>query len=298
MTGTITTIQRLSIHDGPGIRSTVFLKGCNMRCRWCHNPETWQAGPSLQHVQDKCICCGHCLEACPNGAVSIAEDKIHLDRDICTACGSCADACVSRALTIIGEKVTPEELLRRVLRDKVCYDNSGGGVTLSGGEPTLQKDFCIEFLKLCKAEGLHTAIETNLACPENTVDELVPWLDLWMCDLKIADNDKHILNTGLPNTLTIRNLGHLSEMRARFVVRTPVIPGINDSEQDIREICAIIKDLKPEYYELLPYHSMGLYKFPTLGIGNPMPPTGDLKTESLAPLYEIVNSYDINTLNI
>lgn len=298
MTGIITTIQRLSIHDGPGIRSTVFLKGCNMKCLWCHNPETWMQGPSLQHLQDKCICCGHCLEACPNGAISVLEGKINIDRNFCSLCGRCTESCVSRALTMIGESVTPEELLKRVLRDKICYDNSGGGVTLSGGEPTLQKDFCIEFLKLCKSEGLHTAIETNLSCSEKTIDELAPWLDLWMCDLKMANTAKHIKNTGLSNALTVSNLRHLSDIGARLVVRTPIIPGINDSAQDIREICEIVKDLRIEYYELLPYHSMGLYKFPTIGIDNPLPPTGDMNKDALKPLYEIVRTYDINALNI
>lgn len=298
MPGAITTIQRLSIHDGPGIRSTVFLKGCNMRCRWCHNPETWQTGPSLQQVQDKCICCGHCIQACPSGAISVTDGHIRIDRALCTVCGRCADACVSRSLTLIGEQVTPEELLRRVLRDKVHYDNSGGGVTLSGGEPTLQKDFCKEFLRLCKDAGLHTAIETNLACPEKTLDELIPLVDLWMCDLKIADDGKHRLNTGVSNATTLRNLAHLSSERVRLVVRTPVIPGVNDSEQDLRALCEFIKDLNLEYYELLPYHSMGLYKFPTLGMENPLPPTDDMAKGLLEPLYDIVKTYHIKTKNI
>lgn len=295
MSGTITTIQRLSIHDGPGIRSTVFLKGCNMRCPWCHNPETWQSGPSLQHLPDKCICCGQCIEACPKGAVSLVDGNIRINRESCRLCLKCTEACVSRALTGIGDTVTAEELLRRVLQDKTCFDNSGGGVTLSGGEPSLQKDFCIEFLKLCKSEGLHTAVETNLSCSGKTVDELAPWLDLWMCDLKIADDEKHIRYTGISNALTIRNLRHLSDIKATFVVRTPVIPGINDSEQDIGELCRIVRDLDCEYYELLPYHSMGQYKFPTLGIEDPLPATSNLTNDDLRPLYETIKSYHIKT---
>lgn len=295
MPGTITTIQRLSIHDGPGIRSTVFLKGCNMRCPWCHNPETWQSGPSLQHLPDKCICCGQCIEACPKGAVSLVDGNIRINRESCGLCLKCTEACVSRALTGIGDTVTAEELLRRVLQDKTCFDNSGGGVTLSGGEPSLQKDFCIEFLKLCKSEGLHTAVETNLSCSGKTVDELAPWLDLWMCDLKIADDEKHIRYTGISNSLTIRNLRHLSDIKATFVVRTPVIPGINDSEQDIGELCRIVRDLDCEYYELLPYHSMGQYKFPTLGIEDPLPATSNLTNDDLRPLYETIKSYHIKT---
>lgn len=295
MEGTITRIQRLSIHDGPGIRSTVFLKGCNMRCIWCHNPETWNPAPELQQIADKCICCTHCIQACRNQAVSIQENRISIDRSRCNSCGGCAEQCPSGSLTMIGSRVSPEGLFEKIIVDKTFFVNSGGGVTLSGGEPTIQAGFCVEFLKLCRAHGVHTAIETNLDCPESTLDLLIPLIDLWMCDLKIADDQKHIRFTSRSNRRTISNLEYLSRQKAELIVRTPVIPGINDTTDDIAAICSIVSGLDIDFYELLPFHSMGFYKFPTLGLENRMEGKDGINDTRIGELYRTVHKYNIKT---
>lgn len=294
-TGIITRVQRLSVHDGPGIRSTVFLKGCNLRCHWCHNPETWSPSWQIQYLSDSCICCGSCIRSCPERAISEAPEGIVLDRGRCSHCGSCTEACTSGALTRIGETVTVEGLLSQVLGDRPFFKNSGGGVTLSGGEPTLQAAFCVAFLRRCREEGIHTAVETNLSCPFPVLEPFLPYVDLWMCDLKIADRERHIRYTGSDNDRIIANLAALCDGLREVIVRTPVIPGINDTPGEIEALCRILSGLSISYYELLPFHSGGFYKFPTLGMDNPLAGTHDLTQEALGELYETVRRCKIKT---
>lgn len=292
MEALVTAVQRMSIHDGPGIRSTVFLKGCNFRCRWCHNPETWSRKPELQYIKPKCIDCGLCASLCHRKAIEILDGKHVIDRNSCDICGVCSENCPSGALSVVGTIYSPESLFNTVMTDKVFYETSGGGVTVSGGEPFLQHAFLKTFLGMCHEQGLHTAVETNLSLPWDLIEDVLDLVSLWMCDLKCMDNEKHIEWTGCGNAAVLENLRKLSASGAEILVRTPVIPGFNDNEEDIRQICTFLSGLKPGVrYELLPFHVLGFGKFGDLGLANPMDGCPPLGNECLNMLKQVLKDY-------
>ena len=267
MNGIITDIQRFSVHDGPGIRTTVFLKGCNLRCAWCHNPETLRAEAQLQVLPDKCIGCDACLEACLRDAHEVTDGRRVFHRDRCTACGACAEVCYSGALVLVGRETSAEEVMAEVLEDRVFYENSGGGVTLSGGEPLFQRAFALDILGRARAEGIHTAVETNLASPWQDVAALLPVTDLFLVDVKVMDSAEHERWTGEPNELVLENARRLSREGVPMVVRTPVVPGVNDTVEQIGAVADFIRGFgNLEYYELLPYHPLGTGKYHSLGM--------------------------------
>ena len=281
MRATITTLQRMSLHDGPGIRSTLFLKGCNFRCPWCHNPETLVRGPQLQHILSKCVACGSCVSVCQKGALSIKDGSLAIDRSECIICGKCSDVCVSGALNLVGKEVTVEEALEMLLQDKVFYETSGGGVTISGGEPFLQPEFTVELLKKCKEADLHTALETNLSLSWEVISPALPYVDLWMCDLK-----------GPQYKDVISNLRRLAESGADLIVRTPVVPGVNDSREVIQKLCEIARGLGPSVrYEIMPFHTLGFGKYGDLGMENPREGVKDYDTLEFASLKELIKKY-------
>jgi len=285
----------MSIHDGPGIRSTVFLKGCNMKCRWCHNPETWSFYKQLNYIADKCTRCNECISICNYGALSMSPNGLKINRTRCVLCRECIDNCQQEAIYIIGRLIEPQEVMDIILQDKLFFDESGGGVTISGGEPLLQKEFCKEIFNLCRKSKINTAIQTNLTAKWRIIKELLPFIDCWMIDLKIADDTKHKKWTGMSNKGIIMNLKKMDEYNVNIILRTPVIPGINDSESDIRQICDIIKDLKNIiYYELLAFHPLGAAKFENLGMKNDMDKTPFLKKNKLNDLQMIPAEYGIN----
>lgn len=295
MKGIITTIQRMSIHDGPGIRSTLFLKGCNLRCAWCHNPETWSRERQVQYVADKCIGCGSCVAACRRQALG-AGARITIDRARCIRCGACVEACPAGAMSWVGRELAAEEAVRELAADKPFFDASGGGITLSGGEPLLQADFAREVLEGCLTEGIHTAVESNLTEAWSVIESFLPLVGLWMCDLKIADPALHRRWTGRDNGQIIANLGQLAARGVPVIVRTPVIPGVNDTEAAIEELCRIIARLGGNVaYELLGFHPLGFGKFDDLGMANPMAGTATLDGQVLARLKEIPRRYGIKS---
>lgn len=294
MTGTITTIQRMSIGDGPGIRSTVFMKGCRFRCAWCHNPETWTSSPQLQHLPDRCIACHSCLDACKTHALTLFEGKTVLDRDLCDSCGSCATVCPSGTLSMTGRTVEAEEVFKEVSLDMPYYVESGGGVTLSGGEPLLQHGFILELLTLCKGAGIGTAIETTLDTDWSRLEALVHLMDLWMVDLKTMDDSLHLQYTGASNKTTLNNLGLLSSRTKDIIVRTPVVPGVNDDPESIEAICVYLDSIGVTRYELLPFHDLGFDKYTGFGIRNRMAGSQSLSRNDLNQLEVIVAGHGLN----
>lgn len=253
-TATIFDIQRNSFIDGPGIRTTVFFKGCNLRCSWCHNPESQSFEPEMMFYEDKCTHCGLCASVCPH----------NLEK--CETCGKCAKICPANARTVCGSVYTAEEVLRQILKDKRFYDNSGGGVTFSGGECMLQIDFLEDLLKKCKEIGIHTAVDTAGHIPFSYFQRILPYTDLFLYDIKCFDSSVHQEYVGVTNDLILSNLKKLLQFGAKVWIRIPIITGVNDTSEEMENIRNLLTDFgKPEKIELLPYHSMGENKYPAIG---------------------------------
>ncbi len=266
--GILTTIQRFSLHDGPGIRSTVFFKGCNMRCAWCHNPETLSLEPQVLYYQLKCVGCGACAAVCP--AHKVVNGKMVYDRSLCADNGKCAEVCFSGALETCGKEYAVQEIIDEVIQDKDYYETSGGGVTLSGGEVLLQAPFAKDVLHALKESGISTAIESNLAVDFSVLEPLLPDLDLVMCDLKIWDEESHKKWTGVSNKKVIENIEKLGETGIPLIVRTPLIPGATATEENISAIAQFVSQLpNMKTYELLNFNPLGGSKYQALAEDNP-----------------------------
>ena len=279
--GMVFDIQRFSIHDGPGIRTTVFLKGCPLRCRWCHNPEGIPPEPMLSFTPSRCVGCGRCLEACPRKAHQNRGGEHTLDRSLCQVCGRCAEACCSGALEIVGKRMSVEEVLREVLSDRAFYETSGGGMTLSGGEPLLQGDFCEALLGEAKRQGLHCCVETSGLATWELIDRLRPLVDLWLYDLKETDAQQHRDLTGVDNRPILDNLRRLHAAGAKILIRLPIVPELNATEDHFAALGALWAQLPGLLgMEVMPYHQMGQGKNYRFGLppGEPLPQPPDEAT--------------------
>ena len=287
MQGIVTNIQRFSVHDGPGIRTTVFLKGCNLRCFWCHNPEDINPKPEIQYFPERCILCAACVESCVHAAHSMDNGDHIFQRERCTACGDCIDACYAKAVVLVGETMPAEAVVAEVVQDQAFYASSGGGVTLSGGEPLLQLDFSCVVLARCRELGIHTAIETAANFPWSRLASILPHVDLVMMDIKHMDSRRHRQSTGVPNERILENAASLGRQPQPLIIRTPVIPGVNDAAEDIAAITEFVVTLPNLlYYELLPYHPMADSKYRSLDRPNRAaglaPPSADKMAELVA----------------
>lgn len=260
----ISNIQRFCIHDGSGIRTTVFFKGCPLRCAWCANPETQHSFPELMIHHNRCRKCMSCIKACPKEALSFRDGSVQVDSSRCDLCGACRESCPDRVISIRGEGLSPQKILEIVRRDKPFYQASGGGMTLSGGEPLFQSDLALELLIMAKDEGISTCIETSLACPFSAMEKLLPFLDEIYFDLKHADSKKHKEATGGDNMRILENIRKLLTLRPDAHMRIPVIPGFNDSDKDIDQICALLRTLSVSHVELMWYHNLGSPKYSAL----------------------------------
>lgn len=266
----ISDVKRFAVHDGDGIRTTVFFKGCPLKCVWCHNPEGISFERQVAYYQKKCINCGECINTCPRNAHKMHEGNHFFERDLCIGCGKCVDKCLGSALILYGREVTVDELLPLLLEDKDFYETSGGGVTLSGGECLCQSEFCVELLKRLKENGINTAVDTCGYVSKEIIDKIIPFTDVFLYDIKAIDEDVHIKCTGQSNNRILENLKYIVSLDKAVEIRIPYVPKFNDTQ--IEKIAQFLKELgNVKKIKLLPYHNYAGSKYEALGMVNTLP---------------------------
>ena len=294
--GTIFDIKKFAIHDGPGVRTTIFLKGCPLGCWLCHNPESQAFSRDLLLRDGRCDQCGDCIEACPPYAISLNEKSVHIDRSRCDLCGACVDACLLDALEIAGRGVTVAEVMTEIEKDAVFYDESGGGVTFSGGEPLSQPDFLLELLRSCKARGFGTALDTCGHAEPEVFQKVAEHVDLFLYDLKLIDDARHLQFTGASNESIHENLRWLAEQRADVLIRFPLLPGINDDGENIDALGNLLSSLPVRYgVDILPYHRMGVDKYKRLGRDHKFPELQPPTEQQISEVAGRLKSYGLHT---
>ena len=293
-TGIIFNIQRYSIHDGPGIRTTVFLKGCPLNCWWCQNPESQLSGQEMVLWEDRCISCGACSTICPSSAIQIKNGIPITEKEKCILCGKCIEKCPALAREMIGEKLTTEEVIKEIEKDLIFYEESGGGVTFSGGEPLGQSEFLEGLLNGCREKKIHTVVDTSGYISWEILNKTSPKVDLFLYDLKLMDNERHKKYTGVSNEIILENLEKLSSVHNNIFIRFPVIPGINDDYQNIRKMGEFLSSLEITQVNLLSYHYIGMDKYRRLGkkykLADIQPPS----KEKLSEVSAILKKFSLN----
>ena len=290
ITGTIFDLKRYAINDGPGIRTAVFLKGCSLDCWWCHNPEGRSPQPQLMVRLNRCQRCGECVQVCPQGAIHLEETPV-TDLALCQDCGMCAQACLPGARELVGRVAGVSELLSEIERDVVFYDQSGGGVTLTGGEPLMQPRFAIELLRACQAHDIHTVLDTSGYASWTVVEQAARHTNLFLYDLKLMDETRHRQYTGVSNRLILSNLQRLSAGGARIIVRIPLIPGVNDDEHNLKLTRQFLAGL-PHLVgvEVLPYHDIAAAKYSALGLTYRLPELASPSAERVALAQALIGN--------
>ncbi len=288
-TGLAFNLQQFSTEDGPGIRTTVFMKGCPLRCAWCHNPEGLRPGPDLMWYDVRCVGARECLKACAENALALTPQGMQIDRARCTLCGKCADACPAAALEVIGKEWTPDALMEQLLKDKVFYETSGGGITFSGGEPMQQVDFLCEVLPRCQDAGLRVTLDTCGAVAWERYARVLPFVDLVLLDLKIMDAARHQAATGVSNEIILDNARRIADAGKTMWIRTPVIPGYTDDRANIEAIARFIRDALPtvERWDLLAYTNLGKPKYHRLDMPYALEDTALFTHDEMEALWRV-----------
>jgi pyruvate formate lyase activating enzyme len=295
--GTIFDIKKYSINDGPGIRTTVFFSGCPLSCLWCHNPESQSLKPELLYRAGRCLVCGDCINACPEGAISMAEDSSAMvtDRRKCTRCQTCVTTCYSGAREFSGHEVTLRQVMADIEREIPFYDESHGGVTFSGGEPLMQPAFLSSLLKACRKAEIHTVVDTSGFASWRVFEQIRADVDLFLYDVKHMDSVRHQQVTGVPNGVILENLRRLTVAGARCIVRIPLIPGINDDERNLVESGKFLASLSGiERVELMGYHNIAQAKYEALGRGYGLPGTKPPSEEAMHQAAEVLQRYSLH----
>ncbi len=290
LTALVTDIQGYSIHDGPGIRTVIFLKGCSLKCQWCSNPECISPNPEVGLFRNLCTLCGACADVCPSGALSYTPGSPPaIDRSLCTGCGECAASCSYKALVLFGRSMTVDEVFDVARRDAMFYEASGGGVTVSGGEPLLQPAFVSALLQKCREAGIHTCIETSGCAPESCVRRVLAYADCWLYDLKLYDPARHCEYTGRANETILANAAIVAGSGAQVLFRMPIIPSINDEPCDLEMIAGLLERTVGcgGRVELMPYHRLAEGKYRSLDRPSPLPGVMPLSVEDLAGIQRI-----------
>ena len=264
--GLIFDIERYAVHDGPGIRTLIFLKGCPLKCIWCQNPEGQDLKKEFIYFKNKCMNCGTCKKSCPADAICITQEGVRIDLKLCTLCGKCTLSCPTSALVICGEECTTQDLLEKAEKERRFYENSNGGVTLSGGEPIFQNKFSLNLLKKLKSKGINTTIETCGYIKWSTFETILNYTDLVLYDIKMIDSKKHRKYTGVKNDIILENLINLSLKTMPYIIRIPLIPNLNDTENDLYDFITFFKKIKnqPMQIDILPYNSLCIEKYNNL----------------------------------
>lgn len=288
--GALFQIQKFSIHDGPGIRTTVFFKGCPLTCWWCHNPESWKKERELLYYKDRCILCGLCIRDCPTRVLSIDGGDLKKGEG-CILCGQCAKVCPKKAHELVGEIYTVAKVMKEIEKDIIFYDESGGGVTFSGGEPFMQPSFLESLLKKCKERGIHTAIDTSGYAPLDVVKKIAPLTDLFLFDLKLGNPEEHKCYTGVNNSLILTNLQYLSQQGSNIILRIPIISGINDDIATIEELGILLRHYFFASICLLPYHLLGKGKYSSLKRSYRLKGVSSPSKERLEEIKRIFDSF-------
>jgi pyruvate formate lyase activating enzyme len=295
MKANIFNIQKFSVHDGPGIRTTVFFKGCPLKCLWCHNPESQNPKKEILYDINKCVLCGKCVEVCPQNAVRIENNVVLTDKNKCNHCGECVIYCIPGARQVAGKEYTVDEVLKEVIKDKVFYEHSNGGVTVSGGEPLIQIDFVEELLKKLKENNIHTAVDTCGAVNFENLQRVAPYTDVFLYDLKIMDDEKHKEFVGSFNKLILENLKRLSQIHNNINLRMIIVEGVNAEEKHIEETLKFIKDLGIKKINLLPYHDIAKHKYKKLNMfyeDHKMKKPTEEKMQAFKEMFES-NNYNV-----
>ncbi len=290
--GLVFNIQKFSLHDGPGIRTTVFMKGCSLSCRWCSNPESMNRHKEIMIYDVRCIGCKKCVEACPVGAIAFTERGREIDWDKCDNCLECARVCPSKAIECVGDYMTVDEVVKKVEDDRTFYENSNGGMTVSGGEALIQSEFVREVLKKCREKGIHTALDTTGNAPWQDIENVLEYVDLVLQDIKHMDTEMHKKGTGVGNELILENARKIAKS-VRIWIRIPLIPDYNDSESNIRNVAEFASHIGAEKVSVLPYHDLGSSKYPKLGRIYPMEGTTPPTEEAVERVRKTIESFGL-----